>query len=694
MFLFFLWGVFFDIAHGPGLGGPFSLLTSAQADKDQPRASAENTAEARGNGVVLLTAGAQQGVPVLQSDGDPTGEVGKASSLGQETGAAETSQPTSPADVSAAKEAADEKAKAKTEEVPKPESPTAAEPGLGESSSKDQAAGGEGEPCLESATADSASPTQPRTRFADEVGCDASNTSAAEVESAAEKSQASNSVGRPLAGELCSGNGHDGSRSYSEDPAKPSEDAALSRAAGAEDHPDQVVQGASDAEAADAERGTDEVPKSDRPTAEELGLGDDSRSYSEDPASPSEDGAFSRAAGAEDHPDQVVQGASDAEAADAERGTDEVPKSDRPTAEELGLGDDSRSYSEDPASPSEDGAFSREAGAEDHPDQVVQGASDAEAADAERGTDEVPKSDRPTAEELGLGDVSRSYSEDPASPSEDGAFSRAAGAEDHPDQVVQGASDSEAADADRATAEELGLGDDSRSYSEDPASASEEAGSEDHPDQAVQGATAAKEAAAHIATDDVSKSDPPTAEQLGVDSPRDSRTLLPFAVDLQDPASSPESNFLPDPASIEIRPDEAVAEFPWDTKPISSDEDIAEYEASYAETEEEGKSSVSAPKSGIAVSEDLAHSHASSDHADQRGPLRASSSESSNKLTVSEDSKVIESSQSRFLQPLEEASVLESGYSGQWSELDAGPRHVSKDLSEDAYSGEWSEEGA
>ena len=300
------------------------------------------------------------------------------------------------------------------------------------------------------------------------------------------------------------------------------------------------------------------------PTAEELGLGDDSRSYSEDPASPSEDGAFSRAAGAEDHPDQVVQGASDAEAADAERGTDEVPKSDRPTAEELGLGDDSRSYSEDPASPSEDGAFSRAAGAEDHPDQVVQGASDAEAADAERGTDEVPKSDRPTAEELGLGDDSRSYSEDPASPSEDGAFSRAAGAEDHPDQVVQGASDAEAADAERGTdevpksdqptAEELGLDDESCSYSEDPASGSEEAGSEDHPDQAVQGATAAK-------------SDPPTAEQLGFDSPRDSRTLLPFAMDLQDPASSPESNFLPDPASIEIRPDEADSPKPRPNKP-------------------------------------------------------------------------------------------------------------------------------
>ncbi|CAE7240145.1 unnamed protein product, partial [Symbiodinium necroappetens] len=194
------------------------------------------------------------------------------------------------------------------------------------------------------------------------------------------------------------------------------------------------------------------------------------------------------------------------------------------------------------------------------------------------------------------------------------------------------------------------------------------------------------------------KSDQPTAEQLGVDdSPRDSRTLLTFAVDLQEPASSPESNFLPDPTLSEVRPDEAdsLAEYQWDTKPMSSDEDIAdEYEASYAETEEEVKSSVSAPKSGVAVSEDLAHSHASSDHADQRGPLRASSSEGSNKLTVSEDSKVIESSQSRFLQPLEEASVLESGYSGQWSELDAGPRHVSKDLSEDAYSGDWSEEGA
>jgi len=37
------------------------------ADKDQPRASAETTAEARGNGVVLLTAGAQQGEPILQS---------------------------------------------------------------------------------------------------------------------------------------------------------------------------------------------------------------------------------------------------------------------------------------------------------------------------------------------------------------------------------------------------------------------------------------------------------------------------------------------------------------------------------------------------------------------------------------------------------------------------------------------------
>ena len=459
----------------------------------------------------------------------------------------------------AAKEAADEKAEAKTDEVPKSESPTAAEVFiLGESSSKDQAFAGEGELCVESATADSASPTQPRTRFAEEAG------SAAEVESAAEKSQASNSMGRPLAEELCSGDGHDGARSYSEDPASPSEDGAFARAAGAEDHPDQVVQGASDAEAADAERGTDEVPKSDRPTAEELGLGDDSRSYSEDPASPSEDGAFSRAAGAEDHPDQVVQGASDAEAADAERGTDEVPKSDRPTAEELGLGDDSRSYSEDPASPSEDGAFSRAAGAEDHPDQVVQGASDAEAADAERGTDEVPKSDRPTAEELGLGDDSRSYSEDPASPSEDGAFSRAAGAEDHPDQVVQGASDAEAADAERGTdevpksdqptAEELGLDDESCSYSEDPASGSEEAGSEDHPDQAVQGATAAK-------------SDPPTAEQLGFDSPRDSRTLLPFAMDLQDPASSPESNFLPDPASIEIRPDEADSPKPRPNKP-------------------------------------------------------------------------------------------------------------------------------
>ncbi|CAE7832622.1 Vwa8 [Symbiodinium sp. CCMP2592] len=547
-------------------------LMHVSADKDQPLASAENTAEALGNGVVLLTAGVMATLPERLAK-------------------------------QAARVSGDESANiAKTEEVPKPESPTAAELGLGESSSKDQAVGGEGEP------------------FAEEAGCDASNTSAAEVESAAEKSQASNSVGRPLAGELCSGDGHDGSRSYSEDQATPSEDAALSRAAGAEDHPDQVVQGTSDAEAADAERGTD------RPTAEELGLGDDSRSYSQNPASPSEDGAFSRAAGAEDHPHQVVQGASDAEAADAERGTDEVPKLDRPTAEELGLGDDSRSYSEDP--------------------------------------------------------------------SEDGAFSTAAGAEDHSDQAVQGASDAEAADAERATAEELGLGDDSRSYSEDPASASEEAGSEDHPDQAVQGATAAKEAAAHIATDDVSKSDPPTAEQLGLDSPKNSRTLLPFAVDFQDPASSPESKFLPDPASIEIRPDEAVAEFPWGTKPISSDEDIAEYEASYAETEEEGKSSVSAPKSGIAVSEDLAHSHASSDHADQRGPLRASSSESSNKITVSEDSKVIDSSQSRFLQPLEEASVLESGYSGQWSELDAGPRHVSKDLSEDAYSGEWSEEGA
>ena len=64
---FFLWGVSFDIAQGPELGGPLSLLTSAQADKDQPRASAETTAEARGNGVVLLTAGAQQGEPILQS---------------------------------------------------------------------------------------------------------------------------------------------------------------------------------------------------------------------------------------------------------------------------------------------------------------------------------------------------------------------------------------------------------------------------------------------------------------------------------------------------------------------------------------------------------------------------------------------------------------------------------------------------
>ena len=61
---------------------------------------------------------------------------------------------------------------------------------------------------------------------------------------------------------------------------------------------------------------------------------------------------------------------------------------------------------------------------------------------------------------------------------------------------------------------------------------------------------------------------------------------------------------------------DSLAEYQWDTKPMSSDEDIAdEYEASYAETEEEVKSSVSAPKSGVAVSEDLAHSHASSDHA-------------------------------------------------------------------------------
>ena len=513
-------------------------------------------------------------------DADPTEEVGKASSVGQVTCGAET-QATSPADTSAAKEAAGEKAR---DEVPKFEGPTAVEPGLGESSSRDQEGDGRERvdsgrsQCIDpSATAGSTSPTQPphRIKFAEEeAGCDASNTSAAgQVVFAAEKSQESNSMGRPSATELCPG---EGALSYSENPASPSEDGAFSRAAGAEDHRDQAVQGSSDAEAADAERATDEVPKLDRPTAEELGLDDDSRSYSEDPASPSEDGAL-RAAGAEDHRDQAVQGSSDAEAADAERATDEVPKLDRPTAEELGLDDDSRSYSEDPGSPSEDGAFSRAAGAEDHRDQAAQGSSDAEAADAERATDEVPKSDRPTAEELGLDDDSRSYSEDPGSPSEDGAFSRAAGAEDHRDQAAQGSSDAEAADAERATdevpksdrptAEELGLDDDSRSYSEDPASASEDgafsrtSGADDHPDQAVQaqGAAVAKEvAAAHIATDDEPKSDQPTAEQLGVDdSPRDSRTLLTFAVDLQEPASSPESNFLPDPTLSEVRPDEA-----------------------------------------------------------------------------------------------------------------------------------------
>ena len=576
-------------------------------------------------------------------DADPTEEVGKASSVGQATCGAET-QATSPADTSAAKEAAGEKAR---DEVPKFEGPTAVEPGLGESSSRDQEGDGRERvdsgrsQCIDpSATAGSTSPTQPphRIKFAEEeAGCDASNTSAAgQVEFAAEKSQESNSMGRPSATELCPGEGalsysenpaspsedgalraagaedhrdqavqgssdaeaadaeratdevpksdrptaeelglDDDSRSYSQDPASPSEDGAL-RAAGAEDHRDQAVQGSSDAEAADAERATDEVPKLDRPTAEELGLDDDSRSYSQDPGSPSEDGAFSRAAGAEDHRDQAVQGSSDVEAADAERATDEVPKSDRPTAEELGLDDDSRSYSEDPASPSEDGAL-RAAGAEDHRDQAAQGSSDAEAADAERATDEVPKSDRPTAEELGLDDDSRSYSQDPGSPSEDGAFSRAAGAEDHRDQAGQGSSDAEAADAervtdevpksDRPTAEELGLDDDSRSYSEVPASASEDgafsrtSGADDHPDQAVQvqGAAVAKEvAAAHIATDDEPKSDQPIAEQLGVDdSPRDSRTLLTFAVDLQEPASSPESNFLPDPTLSEVRPDEA-----------------------------------------------------------------------------------------------------------------------------------------
>ena len=343
-----------------------------------------------------------------------------------------------------------------------------------------------------------------------------------------------------------------------------------------------------------------------------------------------------------------------------------------PTAEELSLGDGSLRDLEEPAPCAEcaedlvtDGDINSakqrgEGDSPEEPDMQASDSSDAPAAKeageaasvASAASGEAQETDHPTAEELGL----------------DSSYSQAEGL-----SLGNSLRDSKefGHDAEDPWAVHVNTAQ-SASLPRSLASDAEEVGTESSD------APAAKDAAGEAASGQAQEVEDhqPTVEELGLgdDSSRDSSEPT-----LQEEAAAG-----------------SVAEEQQEAEPVPSD-----YDGSYAEEseDEDGKSSRSSrsgPQSG-GVSEDIPEvERPSVVHSMSSEPLHRSISEhtweSQDARTLQprgEEPKGVESS--RFLLP-EEVSVLESGFSGQWSELEAGPRHVSKELSEDAYSGEWSEE--
>ena len=201
-----------------------------------------------------------------------------------------------------------------------------------------------------------------------------------------------------------------------------------------------------------------------------------------------------------------------------------------------------------------------------------------------------------------------------------------------------------------------------------------------------------------------------TAEELGLDS-GSSRDSARYSEDTSQAASGAEVDLFGELVSLSPAADGRPArDGQQEVDAVTSEDDLADdYDGSYAAESPEAGSSASAP-SHAAVDKDLEGPGPSQDLLPQRShsASHASSGQDWHAETDSDSAepdaaaepkvpsdlgKAIESTTSqRWLQPLEEPSVLESGYSGQWSDPDAGPRHVSKELSEDAYSGQWSED--